>query len=63
MQSNRQMYLRFGFLFAPMGCSQTVKARDFDSRIVGSIPAIPARILRDDVSTRRIFAYKLSLIQ
>ena len=26
-----------------MGCSQAVKARDFDSRIAGSSPAIPAR--------------------
>ena len=28
---------------ASLGCRQVVKARDFDSRIVGSNPATPAR--------------------
>ena len=33
------------FLSLPiLGCSQAVKARDFDSRIAGSIPAIPASV-------------------
>ena len=32
----------FGPAALIQGCSQAVKARDFDSRIAGSIPAIPA---------------------
>ena len=43
-----------------MGCSQTVKARDFDSRIVGSTPAIPAKLLRDDAISRRNFFILIS---